>query len=327
MKYPLITIIIPVGSGYPFDVVLKSIKKVDYPVDKIEVLVVEGKQPAKQRNEAIKIAKGEIIFFFDDDVIVKKDIIKRMLKYFDDKLVAVVGGPNLTPPSDNFLQKCFGYVMGSFLGAAQMSNRYKASGKVREATEKDLILCNLSGKTDILKKNLFNEKLWPNEENELFNRLRKQRFKLIYDPSAIVYHSRRPTIKKFIKQNFGYGRGRAEQIIIQPTYIEPLFLFPTLFTIYFVTLIFLISFFIIPLNYKIILFLPIIIYSLVTILFSFISAYTNKNILSFFILPFIFPLVHIPYGLGMLYGFINNVFFKKTFNKKIKIQNIKIEIS
>ncbi len=327
MKQPLITIIVPCGPGYPYDVVLDSIKKVDYPLEKIELIIVEGKQPAKQRNEAVKVAKGEIIFFFDDDVILKKNIIKKMLKHYDNKTVMLVGGPNLTPPSDTFIQKCFGYVMSSYFGSARMSNRYKFSGKVRKATEKDLMSCNLNGRAKILKKNFFNETLWPNEENELFNSPIKKGYKLIYDPNAIVYHSRRPTIKKFIKQNFGYGRGRSEQTFLQPSSFELLFMLPTLFSSYLLGIF--VLFILTQVNlfnilYLLILSIPLFIYILIDIMTSFLISLRNRSVSTFLVLPFIFPLVHIPYGIGMVYGFLQKLTSSKKYDLNIKLKRIKL---
>lgn len=276
---------------------------------------MEGTQPAKQRNEAIKRAKGEIIFFFDDDVIVDPDIIIKMLKHYEDKNVAIVGGPNLTPESDSFIQKSFGYVMESYFGTSDMCNRYKASGEAREATEKDLILCNLSARRSLLEKEgAFVESLYPNEENELFNRLQAKGYKLIYDPKAIVYHSRRSSIKGFIKQNFNYGRGRIEQTLIQPSSFKVLFAVPTIFTLYLVSL---------PLISNKIFFLPLFLYISISLISSAKISWSKKNLKLLLILPLLFPMIHVPYGLGFIYGLYsrNNLRQKNT---AIAIKEIKI---
>ncbi len=288
----------------------------------MEIIVAEGKQPAKQRNEAIAIARGSILFFFDDDVILKPDIIKRMLHFYKDSGISIVGGPNLTPDTDSFLQKCFGYVMSSFFATAQMSTRYKSSGHEREATEKNLILCNLSGKADCFKQNPFNETLWPAEENELFNRLHSKGFKFIYDPQSIVYHSRRPSIWKFAKQNFGYGRGRIEQIWLQPSTFEPLFLIPMFFTLYAGILPF--CLFMHRMSPQSVFFCcgPLLLYCAIDIAISLWTAVTKRSLKSFLYIPFLFPLVHIPYGLGMLYGFIRCCIGKKMPSMNVVLKRI-----
>jgi succinoglycan biosynthesis protein ExoA len=321
---PLITIIIPIGPGYSFSTVLDSIKKVDYPMDKIEIIVAEGKQPAKQRNEAIAVARGSILFFFDDDVILKPDIIKRMLAFYKNPEIFVVGGPNLTPDTDSFLQKCFGYVMSSFFATAQMSTRYKSAGREREATEKNLILCNLSGKADCFKENLFNETLYPAEENELFNRLQSKGCKFIYDPHSIVYHSRRPSLWKFAKQNFGYGRGRIEQLWLQPITFDPLFLTPMIFTFYLGALFYCLSVKSFPSGVTLIFSIPFLFYCGIDVAISFFTAISQRVIKSIFLVPFLFPLVHVSYGIGMIYGFFGCLFGKKKPPVKVELKHIDV---
>ena len=309
--HPLVSIIIPIGPGRSYQTVLDSILRLDYPKEKIEVIIAEGKQPARQRNEAIKVAKGAVLFFFDDDVILKPDIINRMLQLYANPAISMVGGPNLTPETDSFLQKCFGYCMSSFFATAQMCSRYKATGQEREATEKNLICCNVSGQAEVLKNNLFNETLWPCEENELFNRLQRKGHKFIFDPHSIVYHSRRPSIRKFTKQNFGYGRGRLEQLWIQPSSFELLFLAPPLFTAYVATLLMYAIFQLLPGPLLFLFSVPLLAYGAINIFVSLWTAIAEKKPKAFALLPFIFLLVHIPYGAGMIYGLFNRFFGKR----------------
>jgi cellulose synthase/poly-beta-1,6-N-acetylglucosamine synthase-like glycosyltransferase len=316
---PLVSIIIPIGPGRSYETVLHSIYKLDYPLEKVEVIITEGKQPARQRNEAIKVAKGSIVFFFDDDVVINPDIIKRMLKFYDDPSTSMVGGPNLTPETDSFLQKCFGYCMSSFFATAQMSSRYKSSGHERRGTEKNLICCNVSGRSSILRENLFNETLWPCEENELFNRLQKKGHSFIFDPHSIVYHSRRPSLRKFARQNFGYGRGGIEQILLQPSTFDPLFLTPSLFTLYTLSLPIIA---VIPGTWErwfALYSAPMGIYFAISLAIALMTAVSKRNIKIFFLLPYIFFLVHIPYGMGMIYGLFHRLWGKRAMCKEIKL--------
>lgn len=311
-----ISIIIPVGPNKSADSVIASLNRLDYSKKEIEILIVEGTQPAKQRNEAIAKANGEVVFFFDDDVTVEPDIIKKMLRHFEDNKVAVVGGPNLTPNSDSFIQKCFGYIMESSFGTAGMHNRYKAGGIAREATERDLILCNLSARKSVLEKEgAFVESLYPNEENELFNRLQAKGHKLIYDPEAIVYHSRRSSVKAFIKQNFNYGRGRMEQTLIQPSSFNILFVAPTLFTSYLLLL---------PLIKDKIYLIPIFLYLLFSLAIGIKISWSNKDIRLLPLLPWMFSLVHVPYGLGFVYGLFSSKNNNRRWGSIIKIKEIKL---
>jgi succinoglycan biosynthesis protein ExoA len=302
-ELPMVTIIVPYGKGRSYETVLESVRRMDYPREKMELLVIEGRIPARQRNAGIKVAKGEVIFFFDDDVTHHPDIIKRMLKFYDDPDVAIVGGPNLTPPADTFLQKCFGYAMCSYFATASMCARYKPVGVARKASEKELILCNLSGRTEVLRKHLLDERLYPAEENEWFNRIRDAGYTLIYDPESVSFHSRRPTVSKFIKQNFGYGRGRMEMFLIQPKAFELLFLVPSLFVLYLCLLAGTVLVPWVPAPVKYAAAIPFALYCLLNILASVVEGVKEKNLRSIAALPFIFPMAQVPYGIGMFWGF------------------------
>lgn len=312
-----ITIIIPIGPNKNAESIISSLRELDYPKEDIEILIVKGLQPAKQRNEAIKKSNGDIIFFFDDDVIVESDIIKKMLKHYENNSVAVVGGPNLTPESNSFIQKCFGYVMESYFGTSYTCSRFKATGKAREANETDLILCNLSVRKSILEKEgSFIENLYPNEENELLSRLQAKGYKLIYDPTAIVYHNRRSSIKAFAKQNFNYGRGRMEQILIQSYSFKTLFVIPTIFALYLIS---------IPIVQNKFYLIPLLLYILFSLIAAVKISWAKRNPKLLIVLPWMFFLVHVPYGLGFIYGLFSSMSSAKRWrNTIIIIKEIKL---
>jgi len=317
---PLVTIIIPYGPGYSYSMVLDSIMRLDYPLERIEVIAVEGKQPARQRNEAIKVAKGEFIFFFDDDVTLDKNLLRRMLRFYKDPSVTIVGGPNLTPPSDSFIQKCFGYLMGSSFVTGRTSLRWKPFGTAREATENDLILCNMSGRTSVLKENLFDERLWPGEELDFLVRLKKQGFKALYDPESIVYHSRRATVGKFSKQIFGYACGRAEALMLHHSSFEAIFMIPSLFVLYLLSLPLAVTISAFSRNLGLLYCAPLLLYLGIDLLVSLYTAGKNKHLLAAALLPLLFPIAHVSYGLGIL----RSVLFRTPKNKHLTLP-VKVE--
>jgi GT2 family glycosyltransferase len=50
--------------------------------------------------------------------------------------------------------------------------------------------------------------LWPNEDVEFDLRVKKKGYKLIYNPSAIVYHYRPDSLNKFLNMMFRYGKSQ-----------------------------------------------------------------------------------------------------------------------
>ena len=160
---PIVSIIIPVKPG-GYVKAIEAVKQLDYPVDKLEVLIAEGNQPSRQRNEAAKKASGEILYFLDDDSLPASLNLKLLVAHYEDEAVAGVGGPSITPETDSFMQRCFGALLCSPFGGGGIRNRYRRTGRIRETSERELILCNLSFRADIFKKmDGLNEELYPNE--------------------------------------------------------------------------------------------------------------------------------------------------------------------
>jgi hypothetical protein len=206
-----VSIIIPVRPGGDV-AALASLALLDYPADAWEVVVGEGTSPSRQRNAAVAAARGEIIYFLDDDSRVRPDALRRLAGHFADPAVAAVGGPSLTPPDDSSWQRSVGALLASPLGGGGVRNRYRRTGSVRTCGQAELILCNLAFRRHLfLAAGGLDERLYPNEENELLDRLVADGHPLLHDPDLWVERSQRPDWRAFVRQMYGYGRGRGEQ--------------------------------------------------------------------------------------------------------------------
>ena len=64
---------------------------------------------------AAHIARGEILVFLDDNSYPAEDLLDVARPCFDDRSVAAIGGPALTPPEDGFWQRVSGVVFLSRL--------------------------------------------------------------------------------------------------------------------------------------------------------------------------------------------------------------------
>jgi len=204
-------------------------KQLDYPREKLEIIVARGKQPSIQRNAGMREARGDIIYFLDDDSVPPAENLKRVAAAFADAKVEMIGGPNLCPADAPMLEQVFALVHASWLAFGPSRARYAKVGGLRESSEKELILCNLAARRGaMLELGGFNELLYPNEENALMDELQK-RGKLLYDPEMFVFRRPRKTLKSFVKMLLNYGRGRAEQFRLHPTarsapnFVPPLF--------------------------------------------------------------------------------------------------------
>jgi succinoglycan biosynthesis protein ExoA len=233
-ELPRVTIIVPTKPGQTEIKSVEAARRLEYPREKLDVMVARGKQPSIQRNQALKEASGDVIYFLDDDSQPVPDALSRAVAHFRDTTVQMVGGPNLCPKDAPFLERVFAVVLSSAVAFGPSRARYDRVGKTRATSEKELILCNLLARRSTMAElGGFNEALYPNEENALMDELQKRGGKLIYDPDVVVYRRPRSSLTAFCKMLMTYGRGRAEQFRLHPTLGSLLNFAPPLFVVYF----------------------------------------------------------------------------------------------
>ena len=295
---PSVTVLI---AARPIQAEIKAVvasRALDYPADRLEILVARGQQPSAQRNAALKAARGDIIYFLDDDSVPEPGNLRRGVPHFKDPKVQMVGGPNLCPEDAPPLEQVFAQVLASWLAFGPSRARYAAVGQVRETSEKELILCNqLARRQSMLDLGGFNEALYPNEENALMDELQKQGGKLIYDPQLLVRRRPRRNLRAFARMLMTYGRGRAEQFRLHPTPGSALNLVPPLFCGYLLALPFVLALTSIG---KVCL-LPMACYVLAVLAQAVVLAAGGKVLRSFAAILLI-VLTHILYGLGFWRG-------------------------
>lgn len=230
---PSVTVLI---AARPEQAEIKAVvasRALDYPAERLEIIVARGRHPSVQRNAALKAARGELIYFLDDDSAPQPGNLRLATAHLRDPSVKMVGGPNLCPADAPPLERVFALVLGSLVAFGPSRARYAPVGAVRESSEKELILCNLAARRDaMLEFGGFNEALYPNEENALMDELQKRGGKLIYDPQFIVHRRPRHSLKAFAKMLLTYGRGRAEQFRLHPTFGSALNFVPPVFCVY-----------------------------------------------------------------------------------------------
>jgi hypothetical protein len=149
----------------------------------------------------------------------------------------MAGGPSWTPSTDSGFQRAVGWMFGSLFGGGAIRARYASVGHTRPAGQHELILCNLMmDRKAFLDLGGFDERLYPNEENDLIVRFIQAGGQAWYVPEAGVWRSQRPTLRRFLVQVFTYGRGRAEQTRIRPSSLSPMAPAAAVFALYLLSL-------------------------------------------------------------------------------------------
>ena len=298
--------------------IIESIKKINYPKTEFHVVVVRGKNPSANRNKGAENAKGEIIGFLDDDAIVDENILKNTDEFFEKHPeVDIVGGPQLTPKDETGFAKISGYALGSKFGAWKLASRYGGYKEECNADECNLTSANLFVRKKVLDRVKFDTQLFPGEDPKFIDDSRKAGFIVSFSPSIIVYHKRRKNAGGLIKQIFSYGKTRPMKESFFKTIKNPFFLIPSIFLVYVLFILGRVLYSpritggVIDLTNSINngswIIYPLIFYIILCLVFGIHDSIKNKDYKSILILPFIYPLIHLSYGAGMIYGYIGKI--------------------
>jgi len=274
-----------------------------YPV---RLIYAPNKNTAEKNNIGLEDARGDIIAFTDQDCTVAADWIEKGCKYFEDEKVGAVGGPNLSRIEAPLYERCAGYLLSSRFGSGPSFSRYAITGgqgEYREVDESELVSCNLfCRRTALAQAGMFKTALDSCEENALLYEMKKLGFKLLYVPTLYVWHHRRPLFKPFIRQIIWYAHGRACLIKKERRSLKPIHTLPSLFVLG------LLAGPLLSLINPLILFLyssAVILYLLFSVCASIEIAFRQKTEIRVIpILTIGFPLIHIAYGMGFIYGLL-----------------------
>ena len=242
---PLVSVIVPVHRPAPafrrcVDEVLalegedhELVVVSDCPIgglpDRVK-LVVTGSStdtsPAEKRDAAQAVALGEVLAFIDDDAFPANDWLSRALARLDDREIAAVGGPGLTPAGSGFRERAGGAFYESYFGSGQLRARFRPVGHVRPVD--DWPAFNFIVRREALAVvGGWQSTFYGGEDTKLCLALRDAGFRIVYDPEVVVYHHRRPIFGSHLRQvgNVGRHRGYFARAFggtsVRPIYFAP----------------------------------------------------------------------------------------------------------
>ncbi len=210
---PAVSIVVPVPPSGPAPVACGCLVDSALPVAPFELLVARGRSPSAQRNAAVGTARGKYVLFLDDDSEPAPGLVDLYRSVLEsDSSIAAVGGPAVPRPAGIF-QRVTALLLGEPLVMGRSASRYRQVGEVRPTDERELILCNMAVRRDVfLALGGFDERLFPNEENEFLERLTHAGYRAVYHPQAVVHRPQWQTVGGLLRKVFSYGRGRAAQV-------------------------------------------------------------------------------------------------------------------
>ncbi len=333
-KYPFVSVIIPCYQEEKFiGQCLDSLLKNDYPVERMEILVMDGGSTDGTRdivlqyksrypfikildnrekfqtfamNKGIKESSGEIIIRCDAHSSYNKSYIsKSVLRLLEDSLVGNAGGVWVNAPSGRTTASlAIAYSLECPLCVGP--NRYRTG--INKTCFVDTVPFGAWRREVFEEAGLFDEELLIAEDFEFNLRLRKSGYKILLDPEIKSYYCPRESFGELFKMMFRYGYWKNFVNRKHNTVSSLRQVFPPLFVLYLVMLV--------PLLFASAFFaFPLALYFALVVLYSFYIGKKKKRLKLVFFCAFTFLLSHGGYGAGYLKGFWD-VFIRRKRNKK-----------
>lgn len=222
-QLPFVSVIIPVHNRpEEIEACLMSLNHLDYPDDKLEVIVVddasddgtadvvelfdvklisstENRQAPSCRNLGAESAKGELLAFLDSDCTVSSSWLKELVPAFRDAEVGAVGG------------RIDSYFTTTDLDRYEQVNSSLIMGRHDKRSDKRqnffyVPSCNLIVRKMLFDSlNGFNPDLVVGEDVDLCWRIQDSGSSVEFRPDGTVFHRHRNQLRAFCQRRFDYG--------------------------------------------------------------------------------------------------------------------------
>ena len=166
----------------------------------VRLITTKNQGLSAARNIGIRAAAGDIVAFIDDDAYPEMHWLRFLaLALMDGKYVGA-GGPNLPPPED-------GWTADAVANAPGGPNPVLLGDTVAEHVPG----CNMAFRKEALEAIGGFDPVFrtAGDDVDVCWRLRDRGGIIGYAPAAVVWHHRRKSIRKFWKQQVGYGKAEA----------------------------------------------------------------------------------------------------------------------
>ena len=164
------------------------------------LISTENRGLASARNTGMREASGEIVAYLDDDAHPDPHWLRYLVATMEDGDFAGAGGPNLPPPDDGPVARCVAEAPGGPIHVLLSD---------REAEH--LPGCNMAFRRTALERlGGFDPQFRvAGDDVDICWRLLEAGHRLGFSPAAVVWHSRRPSVRAYLRQQRGYGAAEA----------------------------------------------------------------------------------------------------------------------
>lgn len=300
---------------------MERFKNTDYGFRNVAIVQCAKKNQAFSWNAALMTATGDVIIRVDAHARIPRNFVSRNVYNLSQGEDVVGGGrPNITSDVSSWKLTLLA-AEDSLFGSSVASYR-------RPPTQKEYLdsLFHAAYRREVIQKvGGFNENLGRTEDNEFHYRIRKAGYKLCCCPDIISYQHSRNNLKDMIRQKYSNGRWIGLTLSECPGCLSYFHFAPFAF----VMMIILCSI-IAALGFPILLYTLLIVYGMFDIVNA-VGCFTMKNLQpQFALLPIIFPILHVSYGIGTIVGLIQIPFWQKKIKNshaKEHIEKVKRKIT
>ncbi|MSA03911.1 glycosyltransferase [Lactonifactor sp. BIOML-A3] len=267
----------------------------------IQVLDNPKKIQAAGWNVAIQNYTGDVLARIDAHTKVMPEYSERVMKTIQDGEMVVGGIRPCVIEKDTSWANVLLQVENSLFGSSINSSR--------RSTEKTYVktMFHAAYRREVLEKvGLFNEKLLRTEDNEFHYRIREAGYKLCYDPTIVSYQYARSDFKRMVKQKYGNGYWIGLTLKICPGCISIYHLVPVAFVLA-IVITSIMSLF--GMGQLAILMWAI--YALFAVGNTVISGIQHRFYMASILMPFMFLVLHVSYGIGTCVGLASTVVNKE----------------
>jgi len=324
-EFPFVSVLIPIRNEARYiERCLQAVLAQDYPADRLEILVIDGRStdgthdrvqriidehPAPPGirlldnpggivptglNIGIREARGEIIVRVDGHCIIAPDYVKNCVKHIQKGQVDGVGGPWQTV-GETELARIIAVGMSSSFGVGDSAFRTQ-TGKTMLA---DTVPFPAYTRNLIHRIGLYDEELVRNQDDEYNYRIRELGGKVLLASDVRSTYFCRSSLRGLWRQYFQYGYWKVRVLQKHPRQMRLRQFVPPLFVLALA-------------GSGVMAFIPGVrwmapivpgVYLLANLLASVITA-SRRGWRYFPLLPLVFAILHLSYGLGFLVGLI-----------------------
>lgn len=218
MKEVDVSIVIPAfNSSSTIGATIEACLNQDYPLDKIEIIVVddgskdttrdtvkkypvryiyqEKKGPASARNTGWRAARGDAICFIDADCVPYKDWIFKLVRHYDREHIGAIAGSYAVDGAENLLDK---FVHHEIKYRHSLMPLYSHSFGTYNVLIKRYVLEELGGFDSSFS-------TASGEDSDLSYRIIKRGYRIYFEKDALVSHHNILKLSKYLATQFRHS--------------------------------------------------------------------------------------------------------------------------